>query len=175
MKILLFPILLILACVFAALYGARHNQISYSVSPEYFHQFKFIQFQVAPMLHHRGGAALVGIAASWWMGLIIGLILIPQGMRMPTPGRFFAVTLQAFALVALIALLTGILALMTASPAPANGVMMYGHPIHNPVAFPRVGTMHHFSYLGGLLGIIGGSLFLTLRVKHARQQVMADN
>jgi hypothetical protein len=40
------PILFVLACLFAGIYGALHNQISYSVAPEYFTQFKFIKFQI---------------------------------------------------------------------------------------------------------------------------------
>ena len=45
-KLVTIPILFVLACLFAGIYGALHNQISYSVAPEYFTQFKFIQFQI---------------------------------------------------------------------------------------------------------------------------------
>ena len=45
-KILLFPLLLAAGCIISGLYGAFHNQISYTVSPDYFHAFKFDQFGI---------------------------------------------------------------------------------------------------------------------------------
>ena len=40
-KLAWIPVLFLVACLFAGIYGALHNQISYTVSPEYFTQFKF--------------------------------------------------------------------------------------------------------------------------------------
>ena len=100
--------LLLLGCLLAGCYGMMHNQISYTVSPEYFTKFKFRQFGIAPTLNERTGAAIVGWQASWWMGIAIGLFVIPAGMMIDS------------------------------------------------VSFLRAGTMHNFSYLGGLLGIFTG-------------------
>ena len=65
-------------------YGAVHNHISYTVSPDYFHAFKFHQFGIPPELRGRVGASIVGWHASWWMGLFVGIpvpvIVAPMGI-----------------------------------------------------------------------------------------------
>lgn len=78
-KLALIPVLFAIACLFAGAYGSLHNQISYTVSPEYFTQFKFHQFRINDSIPDRIGAAIVGWKASWWMGLVLGVVLIPMG------------------------------------------------------------------------------------------------
>jgi hypothetical protein len=56
----LFWLLLSAGCVLAGLYGAVHNQISYTVSPDYFWTFKFDQFGIPEALRGPLGASLVG-------------------------------------------------------------------------------------------------------------------
>jgi len=77
-KIALFPLLMI-----AGLYGALHNQISYTVSPDYVHAFKFQQFDISENLQGRVGASIVGWYASWWMGLLIGVPVLLVGLILP--------------------------------------------------------------------------------------------
>jgi len=165
-KALLFPLLLLTACLVAGLYGMLHNQISYTVSRDYFDQFKFAQFRIDPSLHDRLGAALVGWTASWWMGIVIGVFLVPIGAIVPGAKRYFMAVMKAYGVVAATALVTGLLALAYAYAAidaeTVGEVTRYGQRINDPVAFMRAGTMHNFSYLGGLLGIITGSLWLIL-------------
>ena len=55
----LMPVLFVIACLFAGLYGVLHNQISFTVSPEYFTAFKFHRFQIQD-ISPRLGAAIVG-------------------------------------------------------------------------------------------------------------------
>lgn len=66
----------------AALFGALHDQISYSVSPEYFTLLKFQQFHLTEWeLPLRVKAALVGVLATWWMGVPLGLTLAVAATR----------------------------------------------------------------------------------------------
>lgn len=70
------------AMLLAALFGALHDQISYSVSPEYFTLLKFQQFHLTEWaLPLRVKAALVGVFASWWMGIPLGLGLAVAATR----------------------------------------------------------------------------------------------
>src|SRR5262245_14144721 len=98
-KLALIPPLLVAACLIAGLYGAIHNQISYTVSLDYFHAFKFVQFRVPGELQGRAGAALVGWGASWWMGLVIGLPVVLVGLIMPGWKQYVTGCLMAFAIV----------------------------------------------------------------------------
>ena len=76
-KLALFPMLLAAACVVSGVYGAVHDRLSYTVSPDDFHRLVFHQFRIPVGLHTRAGAALVGWHATWWMGLFIGFPLRP--------------------------------------------------------------------------------------------------
>ena len=77
-KLLIYVLLVFLAVVLAGLYGIAHNQISYTVSPEYFTKFKFQQFGFVDMpLPERVRASMVGFLASWWMGIPIADFCAP--------------------------------------------------------------------------------------------------
>lgn len=158
--------LIIVACLAAGVYGMLHNQISYTVSPEYFTQFKFVQFALPLEQQNRWGASIVGWRASWWMGIIISIILIPLGLIMPTWQRYIRSVLWAFLVVIMTTLLVGIGGLLDAiisyrfSTPPDFGFRL---SLNDPVAFACAGRMHNFSYLGGLIGIGTGSLFLIIQ------------
>ncbi|MGH7172974.1 MAG: hypothetical protein ACRELG_22050 [Gemmataceae bacterium] len=162
-KLFLFPVLLAAGCSIAGVYEALHNQISYSVSPDYFHAFKFHQFGIAETLRGRIGASIVGWYASWWMGLLVGVPLLLVGLILPGWKAYLSGCLAAFALVAATALVVGlgalIYAILTISEASLPNYW-YPDGVMDKVAFARAATMHNFSYLGGFLGIITGILYL---------------
>lgn len=164
-KLALFPVLLLAACLVAGLYGALHNQISYTVSPEYFHAFKFKQFGIPENLHGRLGAALVGWRASWWMGLLIGVPVLLVGLILPGWKSYLSRCLLAFIVVAVTALAVGLGALIVARFTIAEASLpSYWYPdaVADKVAFAQARTMHNFSYQGGFLGIVTGSIYLVL-------------
>jgi hypothetical protein len=150
----------------AGIYGFLHDQISYTVSPEYFTHLKFAQFNIPKALHNRIGAGLVGIKATWWMGIVIGIVLIPIGLIIPGWKNYLQIMLRAFVYVSVTALIIGIIALV-------YGLMTYN--IHNfppfnipagvtdPVKFAVVGNMHNFSYIGGLAGMIVGIIYIIIQ------------
>jgi hypothetical protein len=164
-KFILFPLLLAAACLVAGAYGALHNQISYTVSPDYFHAFKFDQFRIPENLQSRVGASIVGWHASWWMGLLIGVPVLLIGLIMPDSRTYLTRCLVAFGVVAITALIVGLGALVWASfTISETSLPLFWYPsgVADKVAFARAGTMHNFSYLGGFIGIITGSLYLII-------------
>src|SRR6516162_6190824 len=110
-RALLVLVLFAAACLFAGVYGMLHNQISYTVAPEYFHDFKFRTFHIPEPLRNRLGAALVGWEASWWMGVLIGSPLLIVGLIRPDGKTYFKHVLLSFAVVAATALVVGLGAL----------------------------------------------------------------
>ena len=64
-----------LACAFASIF----NQITYTKCPDYFRMIKFDQFHVPNTLRQNGydrcGVALVGVLASWWVGLVAHILV----------------------------------------------------------------------------------------------------
>src|SRR5439155_24013820 len=79
-KLLIYVLIIVLAVFIAGLYGVAHNQISYTVAPEDFTKFKFRQFGFTDTpLPERVRASMVGLLASWWMGVPIGLLVGAAG------------------------------------------------------------------------------------------------
>jgi hypothetical protein len=162
-KVALYPLLLVAACLTAGAYGALHNQISYTVSPDYFHAYKFHQFGIPEGLQGRVGASIVGWETSWWIGLFIGIPVLIVGLILPGWKLYLSRCLIAFAVVSGTALLVGLGALvyarLTISESSLPGYR-YPSEVVDRVAFAWAGTMHNFSYLGGFLGIFTGSAYL---------------
>ena len=155
--------LLVVACFCAGTYGAFHNQISYTVSSEYFTEFKFHQFRIEA-IPPRAGAAIVGWSAAWWMGIVIGVFLIPAGLVIRGNRQYFWAMIQVFLVVTVTTMLFGLgalgVAFLTLNANDVGEVSRYGNEIQNDLAFQRAGAMHNFSYLGGMAGIISGALYL---------------
>jgi len=171
-KILWLPLLLAFACVVAGLYGIVHNQLSYTVSPAYFHEFKFNQFRVDPAYHNRLGAGIVGFMASWWMGILIGLPIYIAALFIKGRRQFVYTYACSALLVVVTTLCCGIAALaisvFTIGPDSLPD-WMSGRDVSSPVAFARAGTMHNFSYLGGGVGLVIGLCYTVWQAWKSRR------
>lgn len=72
------PMIAATACggVLAGLYGIVHDQLTYSIGPEYFTKLKFEQFRWANLgLPPRVLVAEIGFLATWWVGAIAAWFL----------------------------------------------------------------------------------------------------
>lgn len=175
MKASVFLKLLLVAIAIAGVYGAIHDQLSCSVSREYFEKFKYHQFRVAdwdaPL---RIKAAAIGFMATWWMGIPIGLLVGGVGFIQPTPRLMFTRSCCAFVAVAVVALGFGLWGLASgwffASADPADYPRWFiPATLEYPRAYLSVGHMHNHSYLGGIAGIFAGfALQLYLRFRRQR-------
>jgi hypothetical protein len=160
----------------AGIYGFLHDQISYTVSPEYFTHLKFIQFNIPESMHNRLGAGLVGIKATWWMGLIIGIILIPTGLIIPGWNNYKIIMLQAFIGVLVIAFVIGILSLIYGLLTyNAHNLPLFNIPdgVKDRIKFCIVGNMHNFSYIGGFAGAVFGIVYILIK-NFAIRKMMAS-
>lgn len=175
MKWLAAPFLLLLACILAGLYGAMHNQISYTIAPEYFHAFKFEQFVMPGAFRNRLGAALVGILASWWMGALAGLPILMASIFHPGVIGMVAGFLRAALAMTGVTLLTGLGALFASFALIGPDTLPWWalqFELANPVAFARAGMMHNFSYVGALAGLLVGLAVVFLSVRDARRDFL---
>jgi len=165
-KFLVYLLLIFLAMVFAGLYGMIHDQISYTVSSEYFTKFKFTRFGLdGSQLPDRIKAAIVGFLASWWMGVPIGLIVGGCGFVHPGARRMFMVTLWSFLVVIGFTLVFGLCGLLYGwiqtreiNLADYNGWYIPAGLV-DLRRFLCVGYMHNSSYLGGVLAIFAAAVF----------------
>jgi len=149
-----------LACAIAGAYGAIHNQVSYTVSPDYFHAFKFLQFQFPESLRHRGGASLVGWLASWWMGIAIGPLLYMTYHRRLQAAPSASQMCRGLAITLVVTAIVGALALGIAQLTVSHESVHFApQAAKDPLAFSRAGILHDGSYLGGVLGTIIACVF----------------
>ena len=158
--------MLFLSAIIASIYGAIHNQISYSFSPEYFTKFKFLQFKIPWAIDNpRVGAAYVGALASWWMGALICMILGIFGYRFETTKDMSSYLLKSFTIVLFVAFLTGVIGLTYSyyhvnEQTISTYAFLVRSGVTDQIQFVRVGFMHDAGYLGGALGLLFGILYL---------------
>jgi hypothetical protein len=157
-KFPIFFLLLPLAALAAAFFGALHNQLSYSVGPSYFTHFKFQQFNIAEAMPPRFGAALVGVYASWWMGPLIALPAFLFGLfTVPTARTYLAAGLGAIFLVILLTTFGALVGLVGGLVADNTGLLdpfltLRDGPTRSD--FLRAGFMHDASYIAGAIGAL---------------------
>ncbi len=176
-KFLALVLILLVAPILGGIYGIVHDQITYTISSEYYTKFKFIQFGLENwglgenigtnknpeiiLENPRFGASIVGVLATWWVGMLIGIILGFIGLIHRNGKIMFNTTMKAFFLTTVIALLTGIIGLAYGKMFLTDDRPNWFLPdnVTNPDNFIMVGSMHNFSYLGGLIGLIIGVIY----------------
>jgi hypothetical protein len=170
-KVSTFILLFILAMQIAGLFGAFHDQISCTVSPEYFTKFKYRQFALPDEWPLRPAAALIGYLASWWMGIPIGGILATVALSAPTKALMFRETLRAYVTVVTVSLVVGLCGLLLSSLLiPGNSALFYvPEDVTNRGAFLHAGAMHDATYLGGGIGLVIAWITLVRRLRAARR------
>jgi hypothetical protein len=151
--------------VLAGCYGVVHDQVTYSISPEYFTRLKFAQFHWANFgWPARVFVAEVGFLATWWVGFVAGWFLarisVPDlscaaAVRRGARGFLiiFACAVAAAVIGYVLSRLHGTDYSAWASFASARGVL-------DMPSFVRVAYIHNAGYLGGLIGLIAAVIWL---------------
>ena len=172
-KIGLLMLIIIISIILASIYGILHNQISYSISTEYFTKFKFEQFGFVEygLDTPRMTAGLIGIWTTWWLGLLIGLINGIVGLFQPTEKIMWKSALGATIWTLGIAIGIGLLGILVGLFIISNLNANWNIPadLTDRKSFLIAGTMHNLSYVGGLIGLIYGIAY-QLKIKKASAQ-----
>ena len=179
-KILTLALIISLAPAIGGLYGVIHDQLTYTISPEYYTKFKFYQFGLldignkAIFPNPRVEVSIVGFLATWWMGLPIGLILGLVGLIHKDSKQMLVVTMKAIVITIIIAFLTGLIGLMFGKFYLADTGVNWWLPdnLIDKENFIAVGSMHNFSYLGGLTGLVAAIIY---SVRQKRKFADMDN
>ncbi len=156
-----------LAPIIGGLYGMLHDQLTYTISPEYYTKFKFYQFALMDMgdeaifPHPRAEVSAVGFLATWWMGLPIGLILGLVGLIHANSKQMLRITMQSMGVTIVIAFLIGLIGLAYGKLDLSHTNVDWWFPANliDKESFITVGSMHNFSYIGGCVGLIAGIMF----------------
>jgi len=149
----------VIGSLLAGLYGIIHDQVTYSISHEYFTRLKFQQFHYANLgLPARAFVAEIGFLATWWVGFFAGWFI--ARITVPAFSRTIALrhSLRGFLIVfafALGASVAGyVLGVVHGSNYSAWEDLASRLAVHDLPSFVRVAYIHNASYLGGLVGLV---------------------
>jgi hypothetical protein len=159
----------------AGCYGVLHDQITFSIGPEYFHNFKFHQFSYAdPGLGDRAFVSCVGFLGTWWVGAIGGWILARRVLstcsRNMAYRRFragFLIVLAAAASAAILGYLYGLWQGPNADYSAWQPALQQ-YKVSDVWPFMRVAYIHNAGYLGALAGLL--LTYVTIRPGALRDQ-----
>ena len=138
-------------------FGILHDQITYTISPEYFTRLKFDQFRAADFgFPTRVFVAEIGFLATWWVGLIAAWFLARIALpKFHSPEKR---VLKAIAIIVGITILLGVAgyfigpSLFENRPGWHEALNSMG--VTDTTAFNRVAAIHLGSYAGAFIGWI---------------------
>jgi sensor histidine kinase YesM len=158
-------VIALLGTVIAGTYGVLHDQVTFTISPEYFTKFKIHQFHyLGEESGSRIWVAKIGFLATWWVGFFagwfMGRILVPRiGFR-----SAFSFSLRGFLVIFLGAFVGGLLGFFGSRVFPNGWESIRFHcaelGVSDVPGFVRVAWIHNAGYLGALLGLIGALLWI---------------
>jgi hypothetical protein len=158
------PALLVLTvagALVAGCYGVVHDQVTFSIGPEYFRNFKFHQFEFADLgLGERAFVSLIGFLATWWVGAIGGWILARRTLstcpRRTAYRRIFAGFLILFAAAVSAAILGYVYGLVRGPDGDYSAwqLTLERYQVTDVWPFMRVAYIHNAGYLGALVGLL---------------------
>lgn len=159
-----FTSFIFVAILLAGIYGILHDQLTYSISPEYFTKFKYRQFGFEPQWFggHRQTVAAIGFLATWWTGLFVGISLGLVSLFFPDYKIMTAALKKAIRLILIIAFVAASAGFLYGKFYLAKSGVDWWLPedLGDKSSFIIVGSIHNFSYLGGLLGLLVSIVYM---------------
>jgi hypothetical protein len=150
----------------AAVYGTIHDQLTYTISPEYFTKLKFRQFHYADFqLGERIFVATIGILATWWAGMFLGWVLgrrfVPNQPPEIAKRNILKGLLTVFGTCLLFATIGFSYGSFRQSAVLHDwSTILSSYNVIDGLAFVQVAYIHNGSYLGALAGLFFSVLFI---------------
>ena len=165
----------LLGAIVAGSYGALHDQISFTISPEYFTKMKFLQFAYADFgWPQRVFAAEVGFLGTWWAGLVAGWVLARAGLAELTESTKRNHVVPAFAIVIGVGATTGLIGALLGVAAITGDLSGWAKwksalSLKDLPEFIIVAYLHAAGYLGGLLGLLIAVVYVRRQLAFVRR------
>jgi hypothetical protein len=175
-KFAVFSTTLFICILLAGLYGIIHDQVTYTIAPEYFTKFKYNQFGFEPGWFggHRQTVAVIGFLATWWTGHFIGLVLALVGLIFKDFRSMRKAIQKAIFITFCFVIAMGLFGFLYGRFILTKTGVDWWLPenLIDRGAFITVGSIHNFSYLGGLLGLVAGVYYLVRLHKLQKRQAI---
>ena len=162
----------LVGCLIFGSYGAIQDQITFSISREYFTLLKFDQFAWA----HPGFknslwfVAVIGFIAAGGGGAISGWVLARIAISSGKPISVRGV-MRDFWLCPVGALTLGLVGFLCGRifPTPKSWLEWMDGFITNQRGFADVGMIHNFSYVGAISGLVIAAILLKKRLSRLQK------
>jgi hypothetical protein len=151
-----------ISTILVASYGAIHDQVTYSISPEYFTVYKFDQFGFLEWGNNnpRLTTALIGVLATWWAGLYIGIFQGLVGLIHPNNKLMFKYTINAIFIILGVTVLFGVFGYIEGKLDTATYQnCCFPYEIKDEESYKIVGSIHDYGYAGGEIGAYIGVVY----------------
>ena len=162
----LFSTTVFLFALIAGCYGAIHNQITFSISYEYFTKFKFVLFNINPKEFggERISAGIIGFLASWWMGLLIGIVISVIGLLFKNHLMMKVAMMRSIFIVLFTTVISAGVGFLYGKLYLVHTTINWWFPEHllDKQHFIIAGSIHNFSYLGGCAGLLISIVYVTV-------------
>lgn len=166
-----FLLIIFLSIIIASIYGIIHDQITYSISNEYYTLFKFNQFGLKNIRisNERLKVGIVGFLATWWVGLCLGIIYALISLFLDAK-KVFKVSLKSIIINIFATIIFGFIGFLLGTIfLRAENLNWFIPPeTKNIQDFINVGSIHNFGYIGGVIGLIFGIYY---QIKNSKKTV----
>lgn len=165
-KTLALILIIFISITLSVIYGISHDFITSKISPEFYTKLTFFNFGILDDYSREFSGdwtfalVWVGFFSTWWFGLLTGLILGIVGMKYSDGKQMLNKTLKSILIVIGITIIFGFVGYGIAELNPSEIITNYDFPfeIEHKTEFNKVSKIHNFSYFGGIVGLITGTL-----------------
>jgi hypothetical protein len=161
-----FILIVFISITLSVVYGVAHDFITSKISPEFYTKLTFFNFGILDDYEREFSGnwtfalVWVGFFSTWWFGFLTGIVLGIFGLKYSDGQIMLNKSLKSLLIVIGIAILFGFVGFGIAELFPSEIITNYNFPfeIEHKAEFNKVAKIHNFSYFGGIVGLIIGTL-----------------
>ena len=166
-KLLTIILVALIASAIAGIYGVINDQITFTISSEYYTKYRFLQYNLVQVegdsriIHPRVLVVLIAFLSTWWFPLISGLIIIIFNLIQNTWKMLLKTSVLAMLISILITVFSAIIGFILGSLIISKLPKYYfadwcfiPDKLNDYENYITAGTMDVFNSFGGFLGLI---------------------
>jgi hypothetical protein len=166
-KLLTIILVALIASAIAGIYGVINDQITFTISSEYYTKYRFLQYNLVQVegdsriIHPRVLVVLIAFLSTWWLPLISGLIIIIFNLIQNTWKMLLKTSVLAMLISILITVFSAIIGFILGSLIISKLPKYYfadwcfiPDKLNDYENYITAGTMDVFNSFGGFLGLI---------------------
>ena len=166
-KLLTLILVALIASAIAVIYGVINDQITFTISSEYYTKYRFLQYNLVQVegdsriIHPRVLVVLIAFLSTWWFPLISGLIIVIFNLIQNTWKMLLKTSVLAMLISILITVFSAIIGFILGSLIISKLPKYYfadwcfiPDKLNDYENYITAGTMDVFNSFGGFLGLI---------------------